>query len=52
MTSCLGEVPVTAEEMKLSFPVNEVMLWNTECPALYEIKTELIPGWRNGSKRK
>lgn len=38
----LGEVPVTAEQMKLSFPVNEVMLWNTECPALYEIKTELL----------
>lgn len=40
----LGEVPVTAEQMKLSFPVNEVMLWNTECPALYEIKTELLRG--------
>lgn len=38
----LGEVSVTAEQMTLSFPVKEVMLWNIECPALYEIKTELL----------
>ncbi len=40
----IGEQSIAAEQSDLSFPVGEVLLWDTESPNLYEVKTELLSG--------
>lgn len=37
----LGESKLIGEKLVLSFPVDNISLWDTEHPALYEVKTEL-----------
>ena len=38
----LGESEISGTSMQLSYPVENVMLWELEHPELYEVKTELI----------
>ena len=38
----LGESEISGTSMQLSYPVENVILWELEHPELYEVKTELI----------
>ena len=38
----LGESEISGTSMQLSYPVENVILWDLEHPELYEVKTELI----------
>lgn len=40
----IGEQSIAAEQSDLRFPVGDVLLWDTESPNLYEVKTELLSG--------
>lgn len=38
----LVEKAVSGTKLTISVPVENILLWDTECPVLYEVKTELI----------
>lgn len=38
----LGETKLSGEKLTLSYEMDEVALWDTECPNLYEVKVELL----------
>ena len=38
----LGETKLSGEKLTLSYEMDDVALWDTECPNLYEVKVELL----------